>query len=106
MTMRIPFPLTTALLLALLDPATLPAQPAVDPPVAGRPAQFSNIVGSYAISASAAPTEVPVEEPTTLRVTITGSGPAKYQPSRKSLHLFPDRWANDFYVEPVPSEDR
>lgn len=95
-----------ALLMALLGPATLAAQPPADPPLAGRPAQFSNIVGRYTISAVATPTEVPVEEPITLRVTIKGTGPAKYEPSRKYLHLFPERWANDFYVEPVPAEDR
>src|SRR5947209_20450535 len=108
MTMRLISALTPALaLLAMLRcPGLLSAQPSSDPPLTGRPAQFSNIVGRYTIAATATPTEVPVEEPITLRVTIKGSGPPKYEPNRKHLHLFPERWANDFYIEPVPAEDR
>jgi hypothetical protein len=88
--------------------STLAAQPnsSVEPPLAGRPSQFSNIVGSYTIAVSAQPVEVPVEEPITLRVTISGTGPARYQPNRKHLKLFPENWARDFYVEEVPDEDR
>jgi hypothetical protein len=93
--------LAGALILAV--PARLAAQ---EPPLAGRPAQFSNVVGAYAISASAEPVAVPVEEPITLRVTISGKGPAKYQPTRKDLMLFPASWTRDFYVEPVPAADR
>jgi hypothetical protein len=95
-----------AVLLGLLCPVVAAAQPSADPPAAGRPAQFSNVVGSYTIAAVAEPTEVPVEEPITLRVTIKGTGPAKYQPDRRHLNLFPERWTNDFYIEPVPAEDR
>jgi hypothetical protein len=80
--------------------------PSIDPPLAGRPAHFSNIVGAYTIRVSAEPIDVPVEEPIVLRVTITGRGPAKYQPDRKQLKLFPDTWSRDYYVEPVPDEDR
>ncbi len=89
-----------------LQPPSAAAQPPLEPPLAGRPAPFSNIVGSYTIAANATPTEVPVEAPITLRITIQGQGPAKYQPNRKYLKLFPERWANDFYIEPVPAEDR
>jgi hypothetical protein len=78
----------------------------IEPPRADRPAQFSNVVGSYTIEVSAEPAAVAVEEPIALRVIIKGSGPTKYQPARKHLKLFPDRWANDFHVEPVPDEDR
>jgi hypothetical protein len=92
---------------ALALPSALGAQtPSIDPPLAGRPAQFSNVVGSYDIAVKAEPAEVPVEEPITLRVTITGRGPAKYRPERKHLKLFPESWSRDFYVEPVPDEDR
>jgi hypothetical protein len=77
-----------------------------EPPLAGRPLQFSNIVGKYRIGVSAEPVTIPVEEPITLRVVITGQGPAKYQPSRRFLKLFPERWAQDFYIETVPDEDR
>ena len=79
---------------------------AQEPPLANRPAQFSNIVGSYSIEVRATPREVPVEEPVTLHVTLTGKGPAKYQPDRKHLKLFPESWAGEFYIEPVPDQDR
>jgi hypothetical protein len=95
------------LFLALATPAAAFAQqPTAEPPLAGRPLQFSNIVGAYAMAVHAEPTEVPLEEPITLTITITGQGPAKYQPRRKDLKLFPERWLKDFYVEPVPSADR
>jgi len=79
---------------------------AQEPPLANRPAQFSNIVGSYTIAVRAAPLDVPVEEPITLHVTIAGKGPAKYAPDRKHLKLLPESWARDFYVEPMPDDDR
>src|SRR6266404_5669745 len=87
--------------------STLRAQtPSIEPPLAGRPAQFSNIVGAYTIQVSAEPIDVPVEEPIVLRVTITGRGPAKYQPDRKQLRIIPETWSRDFYVEPVQDSDR
>jgi hypothetical protein len=105
--MRSLFALLLLALLLLACPSMLSAQSAsTEPPMAGRPAQFSNVVGSYEIAARAEPTNVAVEEPITLRVTISGRGPAKYQPSRKHLRLFPESWAKDFYVEPAPEEDR
>lgn len=94
--------LPVALLSFLLGPPLL----AQDPPLAGRPAQFSDIVGTYTIQAAAAPTTVPVEEPIALRVTIAGNGPAKYRPERQRLKLFPESWARDFYIEAVPAADR
>lgn len=75
------------------------------PPIAGRPTDFSNIVGSYRIEASASPLEVRVEEPITLTVRILGSGDAKFEPRRKLLNVLPD-WSQDFFVEPVPDEDQ
>jgi len=85
----------------------LVGQPAVEaPPVAGRPPQFSRIVGSYRIEATAAPTQVIVEEPLQLRVRIVGQGPKEYQPQRKYLRIFPDDFANQYYVEDVPDQDR
>jgi hypothetical protein len=74
--------------------------PAVTPP------NFSQVVGRYRISSSAAPTEVRVEEPITLKVQITGQGPAKFYPKRKNLHVFPDDLAADFHVQGVPEEDK
>ena len=92
--------------IASFTAAPLHAQSGADPPLVGRPPQFSGIVGRYHITTTATPTTVAVEAPLTLRVTIQGNGPVKYQPDRKRLKLFPERWARDFYVEPVPDADR
>ena len=43
-------------------------------PEAGRPADFSGLVGRFEIAAAATPLEVKVGDPMTLTVTITGSG--------------------------------
>lgn len=91
-------------LLLSLGPA-FGQRPPDDPPVAGRPENFSNIVGNYKIAVFAEPTEVRVEEAITLRIWITGTGPEKYEPNRKHLRLFPDSWERDFYVLPLPDED-
>lgn len=93
-----------SLWLMLLAGSTVFAQPpSIDPPVAGRPADFSNLVGAYAIQARAEPTEVCVEEPITLRITITGTGPDQYRPRRENLRLFPE-WDDDFYVQEMRDE--
>ena len=94
------------IVLLLLWPGLALAQRApIDPPVAGRPAGFSNIVGKYVEPRIVAePTEVQVEEPITLRIYITGEGPQKYEPKRESLRLFP-AWEDDFYVQDVREED-
>src|SRR5688500_18054613 len=97
--------LPPGVLITLLLIAPAHAQPSVEPPVRGRPPQFSQVVGTYSVQASAAPAEVPVEQPITLRVLIAGKGPEKYQPQRARLHLFPDDWEQDFYIEPAPDED-
>ncbi len=80
-------------------PAT--AQPSLAPPVVNRPAQFSGVVGDFTIRATATPTEVQVEEPIVLRVTLEASGavPAEYQPNAKKLKLFPPGFDEDYYVE-------
>ena len=44
-------------------------------PTAGRPADFSGLVGAYSITASAEPTEVSVGEPINLRITVSGPPP-------------------------------
>jgi hypothetical protein len=70
------------------------------------PANFSQIVGDYRISSSAAPLAVRMEEPITLTVVIKGDGPANHQPERKNLHIFPADIADSFHVEPVPEQDK
>ena len=88
-----------------LPGAAFAQPPSMDPPLVGRPDGFSNIVGKYAIQVSAEPTEVHVEEPITLRIRIIGSGPAKYEPNRTRLNLFPG-WDDDFYVQELRDEHR
>jgi hypothetical protein len=96
-----------AVIFALTLGSALQAQPApIDPPVAGRPVDFSNIVGRYEVKASAAPTIVPVEKSILLKIEIIGQGPAKYEPTRSSLKLIPASWENDFYIHDMPNEDR
>lgn len=96
-----------ALILVSESISLVHAQPApIDPPIAGRPVDFSNIVGNYEIKVSAAPTVVPVEESIILRVEIIGEGPNKYQPKRSSLKIIPTSWENDFYILEMPAEDR
>jgi hypothetical protein len=90
----------------LLAAAPLVAQPPVEPPVVGRPVDFSGLVGSYEVTATAAPTELVAEDPLVLTVHISGTGPPAYQPRRERLHLFPAEVANDFYVKPLPDKDR
>ena len=92
-------------LVLLLWPCFALAQRApIDPPVAGRPPGFSNIVGNYTLKVTAEPTEVRVEEPITLRVYITGVGPERYEPKRENLRLFP-AWEDDFYEQDTREED-
>lgn len=95
------------LLVLLLLPGHAWSQPHdPDPPLTGRPSNFSHIVGRYFIKAEAQPTEVFVEEPITLRVRIVGQGSPRFQPQRKNLHLFPDEVEENFFVEPVADQDR
>jgi len=77
-----------------------------EPPLAGRPGNFSHVVGSYIISTSATPDEVEVEKPVALTVRIQGSGPQKYQPQRKHLAIFPQNFDQQFFVEPLLDQDQ
>jgi hypothetical protein len=83
-----------------------PGAAAARPPAAGRPDDFSQVVGSYRLSSAAAPTELHAEDPLLLTVRITGSGPPDYQPRRRHLRLFPAGLDRDFYVKPLPEKDR
>lgn len=49
-------------------------------PEAGRPAHFTGLVGTFGISAEAAPLEVKVGDPIDLTVTVTGSGDLRRLP--------------------------
>src|SRR5215212_4913274 len=84
----------------------LAQSPSIDPPLTGRPPDFSNIVGKYELHASASPVEVEVEQPIMLHIQISGEGPAKYEPRREHLRLFPESWDRDFYVEEMRDDQR
>jgi hypothetical protein len=77
-------------------------------PQTNRPANFSGAAGLYTIQVRAMPTTVRVEEPTTLTVKIVSQkpGPWKYPPQRDKLKLFAASLEQDFFVEPLPEEDR
>jgi len=75
------------------------------PPKLGQPADFSEVVGAFQISADAKPTTVAVEEPLTLTVTITGSAEPPHMPTRDKLRIFPDDVQRDFFVEPVAENE-
>lgn len=80
-----------------------------EPPVAGRPEDFSGLVGVFRINASATPMELQVEDPLTLTVRIGGEPDRSFQspePLRSRLRLFSKRMQEDFFIEPVPEKDR
>ncbi|MFO0964354.1 MAG: hypothetical protein U0793_02030 [Gemmataceae bacterium] len=94
-------PSRIVLFLCLCLPASAAGQ-TVDPPVAGRPPDFSGIVGQYRIQAVARPTEVDLEQPILLTVIIQGSGPAEWQPMQEKLRLFPGEADTDFFIASAP----
>jgi hypothetical protein len=49
-------------------------------PNAGRPADFSGLIGNYSVVASAEPTDVTVGEPINLRITVNGPQPLSLIP--------------------------
>lgn len=83
--------------------APLHAQ-SLDPPVVGRPPDFSEIVGAYQISSHSDVEEVRVEQPVLLTVVIEGSGPEKYHPRQEKLKIFPKDAQESFYIEPLPEK--
>jgi hypothetical protein len=72
------------------------------PPVAGRPEEFSGLVGSYEITTRASPTTLHVLDPIMLTVKIVQTSGASSSPERGSLRIIPPSFAKDFYVEPLP----
>jgi hypothetical protein len=91
----------------MLSASVVCAQPpSLDPPIVGRPIDFSNIVGRYTLKASAAPTEVRVEDSVQLTIEISGEGPPKYEPKHSDLKVVLPSWEKDFFIQPMPAEDR
>src|SRR5436309_2834481 len=91
---------TLLCILAVANPAAYAAG-SPDPPVVGRPLDFSGAVGGpFAVTAVAAPTEVTAEEPFTLTLRIAGPGNLAQLP-RPDLRKL-DRFARDFAIEDGP----
>jgi hypothetical protein len=71
---------------------------AVEPPVAGRPANFSGAIGSgYRVAMRAVPTQLQAEDPLILTVRITGTGNLE-EIHRPDLRRLP-RFAGRFHIE-------
>src|SRR5437588_4706094 len=86
--------------LVVLNPAAYAAG-SPEPPVVGRPLDFSGAVGGpFTVTAAAEPTEVTAEEPFTLTLRIAGPG-NHAQLARPDLRKL-DRFAGDFAVEDGP----
>jgi len=77
-------------------------------PLLNRPANFSGAAGVYRIEVHATPTDVRVEDPITLTVKIVSlqPGPWQHRPQRDKLQLFPSEMKRDFFIEPLPEDDR
>jgi hypothetical protein len=56
----------------IVVPSNEPVLTVLDLPKIGRPANFTGLIGTYSMEASAAPTEVSVGDPITLTVRVTG----------------------------------
>lgn len=92
--------------LILCASLAIPALAQPQAPLAGRPENYSGAEGEYSIRRAVVPTEVVVEDPILLTVSITGSGPKGLEPKRELLKLFPPEMERDFFVESVPEKDR
>jgi hypothetical protein len=90
----------------LVSPLLLAQTAANEPPLTNRPANFSRVVGQFRIESLAEPTLVEVEKPVLLKVRITGEGEKGFLPQRKFLKIFPDQFADQFFVEDLPELDR
>lgn len=89
-------------LLGMLLLAQVPAVP--NPPVSGRPLNFSGLVGFWRIDSQADRKEVRVEEPLLLTIALQGQGPVGPAglPDQAALNIFPKTAHQDFFIDPVP----
>lgn len=71
----------------------------VDPPAEGRPANFTGLVGTFAVRAEASAAEVSVGDPIELRVTIAGAEPLRGVTDGPNLAAQPDI-AQSFRLSP------
>src|SRR6185436_19389949 len=94
-----------AIAVLFLGAARASAQAPLDPPFAGRPANFSQLSGRFTIATMIEPTQAIVEDPITLRVVIKGDVLRGEPPLRKNLRIFPANVAASFFLEPIPERD-
>src|SRR5438067_6883051 len=88
--------------LVVLNPAAYAAG-SPEPPVVGRPLDFSGAVGGpFTVTATAEPTEVTAEEPVTLTLRIAGPGNLA-QVHRPDLNRI-ERFARDFAIADGPDQ--
>src|SRR5262245_30420155 len=74
-----------------------------EPPIAGRPENFSGAVGTFRIRMEAQPTELLRDETLTLTVTITADGPFTAPPKRPDLRTIA-AFSQAFHIEPLPEK--
>jgi len=89
----------------LLFPFGKAAADLPEAPAAGRPEDWSGLVGTYEITASARPTDLRALDPLTLTVRITetsGNVPQALGPERSSLRATLRPLGRDFYMEALP----
>jgi hypothetical protein len=102
--------MNNALLSIALTLAQAPVAPAGEEiiPLLNRPANFSGAAGAYRLEVRATPTAVQVEDPIvwTVRIVSLVSGPWPHPPAREKLQLFSAELERNFFVEPIPEEDR
>jgi hypothetical protein len=92
------------LLCLLFFVAAFPVSAAAEPPVEGRPPDFSGAVGKYHIKATAEPTTLRAEDPLLLTLTVTGSADNGQPPRRPNLRSL-ERLNDLFQIENNPEED-
>src|SRR6266571_2093021 len=81
---------------------------AEDPPVAGRPERFSGAVGSFQegdVTLRAEPRELLEGQSLLVTVRVATSGDVQTPPRRPDLKSLP-RFAERFYIEDLPNQDR
>jgi hypothetical protein len=75
-----------------------------EPPVKNRPALFHGAVGSFDVTMTAQPTEVPLDQKLALTVRITATGPVQQPPRRPNLREL-SAFTERFHIEDVPDKE-
>src|SRR5580765_2240895 len=77
-------------------------------PRINQPDNFSGAAGEFQLNVSAEPVDVRIEDPITLTVRIVSlnGGQPAHPPQRDKLRLLPQQLVRDFFIEPLPEEDR